>query len=152
MRVFDYKYKTILQEFCTVIGGVAIAFFLKRKEMDSAAFFIIFGAAFFGYKLILHLFILARITLDEDEIRIDYLFSIRRSRRYAFEDIEGYGGGTIDTKLVKTKRPIMGALKPKGEKAVILWYSGTKEFEKLHEALSNLFPRILREGGESESG
>ncbi len=145
MRVFDYRYQTICWETFTVIGGCTIAYFLKRKEMGSVAFFIGFGVAYLCYRLFLHLYTLARITLDDDEIRIVYLLPFRRKRRYAFKDIEGYGGGTIDTRFVKVKKPIMGALKPKGEKPVLLWSSGTKEFERLHEALSSLFPEISKD-------
>ena len=80
---------------------------------------------------------LAKVKVNEDEIRIDYFVPLRKARIIPHEEIESYA----PLKGTNGKgKPFMGFLKPASEPTAILLSSlGTKNFSELSDFLESIY-------------
>lgn len=117
-----------------IIASVLVIVFFELKEEDSHWIIYPFALA---PTLIGAFYWIAKVNVDEDEIRIDYLIPLRKARVIQHGDVESYA----PLKGTNGKgKSFMGFLKPVKEPSAILLSSlGTKNFPELSDFLESIY-------------
>ena len=136
VEVFDYNYGSLCGWLAMLVPAVVFIYYFYSKGVKEGFWFCVFCLVFACYHLLLTLYIICRVSIEDNMITISYLFPFRKEHEYTFSDIKEY----TNVKIMSAKKPLFGYLQPKDDETIRLWYSGTKRFEELDEILLDLFP------------
>ena len=127
-----------------IIASILVVVFFELEEENSPWVIYPFALA---PSLFCAIFILAKVKVNEEEIRIDYIVPFRRARIIRHEDIESYGA--IKGTNGKGKATF-GLLKARNEKnAFMLSSLGTKNFPELSEFLESTYTPVNKTHNQS---
>ncbi len=133
MREFGYSKGNL---YASVIAFAGISAYIHWKHPDAIVWALPFVAIIASFHFI---YPMAKVVLDEERIRISYLYPFRKNLEIEHHEVESYN----PVKMKKGKKDIliMGFVTPRGGKAHMLWSSGTRDFEELSAILEGSYPR-----------
>ncbi|MEM1222375.1 MAG: hypothetical protein AAGH40_06390 [Verrucomicrobiota bacterium] len=86
------------------------------------------------------IFMVAKVRVNQEGIRIDYALPFQKERFFRHEEIESYGAMKGTNGKAKAS---FGFLKARGEKnAIALSALGTKDFPELSDFLESIYPTV----------
>ena len=134
-REFGYNWSLLLQVGLAV--PVVVAYVVWRKGQIASPDVVCVLIALAGYT-IYQVLPLCKVVLDESSVEVSFLLPIRRGGQFRHDQIDSYAQLAFTTRK-KEKKAIAGFLKIKNGKRIVIAAVGTKCFDELSSALSELF-------------
>lgn len=145
IREFGYNWAPVVRALVgMIVAGGLLTWYAGGVDRPFLIIVGILGVFYVGREALP----LSKIILTESELLVFYLIPIQRGGRFRHEDIEIYAEITLP--YVKKKFPIGGYVKPKNqEKGMTILSGGVKNFDELHAALLELYPRVETVGAKA---
>jgi hypothetical protein len=133
MERFEYNLSNLRQVgIALLLVAVAYPFVAQRVPL----WFVIVAAFIYAGR---ELYPIARVSLDEAALRVDFLLPIRRGRTIALNAVQTYA--PLRATLLGRTVTVGGILRAQDAPSLTLFSTGIQDFSRLSEILEHRFPR-----------
>jgi hypothetical protein len=96
-----------------------------------------------GWSLLMAFSAMCKVRLTDSEIEVNYIVPFRKGGIFSHTEIESYAEGTFERK--DKSIPMLGMIKPKGKKQMMILPAGTENFTELNKLLQRKYPEPIKQ-------